>query len=213
MTPAEYDAWYRTPRGSWIGETEYRLLREALALPPGASVLDVGCGTGYFTRRLASDGFDVTGVDTSAEMIGTARSHGTGRERYVIGDARRLPFPDRHFDSCVAITSLCFIREQEQALAEMVRVTRHRIVLGLLNRHSLLYWQKGRHGGCGAYHGARWHTPRAARALLVRANLQNIDIRSAIYLPSGNGVARSMENVVPQSLLFGGFLLVAGDST
>jgi SAM-dependent methyltransferase len=213
MTPEEYDAWYRTPRGSWIGETEYRLLREALVLPPDASVLDVGCGTGYFTRRLASDGFDITGVDTSAEMIGYARSHGTGREQYVIGDAHRLPFPDRHFDSCVAITSLCFIREQEQALAEMVRVTRQRILLGLLNRHSLLYWQKGRHGGRGAYHGARWHTARAARALLVRANLQNIDIRSAIYLPSGNGVARTMENVVPQSLFCGGFLLVAGDIT
>ena len=211
MTPAEYDAWYRTPRGSWIGETEYRLMREALALPPGASALDVGCGTGYFTRRLASDGYDVTGVDASAEMTGYARSHGTGRERYVIGDARRLSFPDRHFDACVAITSLCFIREQEQALAEMMRVTRRRIVLGLLNRHSLLYWQKGRHGGRGAYHGARWHTARAARALLVRANLQNIDIRSAIYLPSGNGVARTMENAVPQSLLCGGFLLVSGD--
>ena len=125
----------------------------------------------------------------------------------MVGDARRLPFPNRHFDSCVAITSLCFIREQEQALAEMLRVARRRTVLGLL------YWQKGRHGGRGAYHGARWHTAREARALLAHANLQNIDIRSAIYLPSGNRVARAMENVVPQSLLFGGFLLVAGDIT
>ena len=213
MSPAEYDAWYRTPRGNWIGETEYHLLREALALPPGASVLDVGCGTGYFTRRLASDGFDITGVDSSPEMIRYARSRCVAGKRYLAGDARRLPFPDRHFDFVVAITSLCFIREQEQALAEMVRVTRRRIVLGLLNRHSLLYWQKGRHGGRGAYHGARWHTARAARALLVRAYLHNIDIRSAIYLPSGNGVARTMENVVPQSLFFGGFLLVAGDIT
>jgi SAM-dependent methyltransferase len=213
MTPEEYDAWYRTPRGSWIGETEYRLLREALALalPPGASVLDVGCGTGYFSRRLASDGFDVTGVDASAGMIGYARSHGTGRERYVMGDARQLPFPDRHFDSCVAITSLCFIREQEQALAEMVRVTRRRIALGLLNRHSLLYWQKGRHDGRGAYHGARWHTAREARAFLVSAKLQNIVVRSAIYLPSGSGAERCMETAVPQCLFFGGFLLVAGD--
>jgi len=213
MTPEEYDAWYRTPRGSWIGETEYRLLREALALPPGASVLDVGCGSGYFTRRLASDGLNVTGIDSSLETIRYARSRCVAGEQYLVGDARRLPLPDRHFDSCVAITSLCFIREQEQALAEMVRVTRRRIVLGLLNRHSLLYWQKGRHGGRGAYHGARWHTARAAHALLVRENLQNIDIRSAIYLPRGNGVARTMENVVPQSLFCGGFLLVAGDIT
>jgi ubiquinone/menaquinone biosynthesis C-methylase UbiE len=213
MSPKEYDAWYRTPRGHWIGETEYSLLRTVLAPTPGASVLDVGCGTGYFTRRLAADGLDVTGIDSSSGMIRYAQSQAVAGELYMVGDARRLPFPDRYFDSCVAITSLCFIREQEQALAEMVRVTRRRIVLGLLNRHSLLYWQKGRHGGRGAYHGARWHTARAARALLVRANLQNIVIRSAIYLPSGNGVARIMEHVVPPNLFCGGFLLVAGDIT
>jgi SAM-dependent methyltransferase len=211
MTPAEYDAWYRTPRGSWIGETEYRLLREALTLPPGASVLDVGCGTGYFTRCLASDGFDVTGVDASAEMTGYARLHATGRERYLMGDARRLPFPDRHFDSCVAITSLCFICEQEQALAEMVRVTRRRIALGLLNRHSLFYRQKGRHGGRGAYRGATWHTPREARTLLLRAGLKRVAVRSAICLPGGGVVARGVEMAMPKSLLFGGFLLAVGD--
>ena len=211
MTPAEYDAWYRTPRGRWIGETEYRLLRAMLALAPGASVLDVGCGSGYFTRRLAADGFAVTGLDVSPETVRYAQSQAVTGEPYLLGDARCLPFPDRHFDSCVAITSLCFIREQEQALAEMVRVTRRRIALGLLNRHSLLYRQKGRNGGRGAYRGAYWHTARESRALIVCANLQNIDVRSAIYLPRGGVVARAVENVVPQSLLFGGFLLVAGD--
>jgi ubiquinone/menaquinone biosynthesis C-methylase UbiE len=139
MTPEEYDAWYRTPRGSCIGETEYRLLREALAATPGASVLDVGCGTGYFTRRLAQDGFEVTGVDTNVGMVDYARTYGIGSERYMVGDARHLPFPDQSFDFSIAIASLCFIREQEQALREMVRVTRRRIVLGLLNRYSLLH--------------------------------------------------------------------------
>lgn len=211
MTPSEYDAWYRTPRGSWIGETEYRLLRETLVSPRGAVVLDVGCGTGYFTRRLASEGFEVTGVDASAEMIHYARSQDRHGEQYTVGDARRLPFPDRHFDLCVAITSLCFIREQEQALREMVRVTRRRIALGLLNRHSLLYWRKGRHGGHGAYRGAHWHTAREASSLLAGASLRHVVARSAICLPGGGTVARFVEKVMPSGLLFGGFLLVAGD--
>ena len=174
-------------------------------------MLDVGCGTGYFTRRLASDGFNITGIDASAEMTGYAHLHAIGCERYMTGDARHLPFSDRHFDSCVAITSLCFIHEQEQALAEMMRVTRRRIVLGLLNRHSLLYWRKGRRGGRGAYRGAHWHTACEARALFARAELRNVVLRSAIYLPGGNVVARSLETAVPQGLLFGGFLLIAGD--
>lgn len=211
MTPEEYDAWYRTPRGRWIGETEYRLLHKVLAPSPGVSVLDVGCGTGYFTRCLASDGLDVTGVDSSAESIRYARSQSINGERYMVGDARRLPFPDRHFDSCVAITSLCFIREQEQALAEMVRVTRRRIVLGLLNRHSLLYEQKGRHGGRGAYQGAHWHSAREVRRLLGGFGLGNVVIRSAIVLPNGGLMAQRIEAVVPDSLPLGGFLLAVGD--
>lgn len=211
MTPAEYDAWYRTPRGSWIGETEFSLLREMLDAPQGASALDVGCGTGYFTRRLASGGFGVTGIDASVEMIGHARTQSAHGEPYLVGDARCLPFPDRHFDFCIAIASLCFIYEEEQALAEMVRVTRRRVAVGLLNRHSLLYRQKGRQGGRGAYRGARWHTAREAALLLARANLQGVVIRSGVFMPSGGPVAQWVEGIVPRDLHLGGILIAVGD--
>jgi len=211
MTPEEYDAWYHMPRGRWIGETEYRLLRRLLQPLPGATVLDVGCGTGYFTRRLAGDGLRITGIDSNPAMIHHAQSRRQTDEEYIIGDARDLPFPDQSFDYGVAITSLCFIREQEQAVAEMVRVTRRRIALGLLNRHSLLYWHKGRQGGRGAYRGARWHSAREVRRLLGGFNLRNIVVRSAIYVPKGGSTARRIETIMPGSLLLGGFLLAVGD--
>ena len=68
MDAATYDAWYHTPRGRWIGEVEYRLLHRMLARVPDATLLDVGCGTGYFTRRFAQDaGLRVTGLGPDGE--------------------------------------------------------------------------------------------------------------------------------------------------
>ncbi len=211
MSPAAYDAWYCTPKGRWIGETEYGLLKQLLEPPMGASVIDVGCGTGYFTRHFAMDGLTVTGVDPDREMINFAQLHSVAEERYICGDARALPFPDRHFDYCVAVTSLCFMQEQALAIAEMVRVTRGRIALGLLNRNSILYHQKGRNGGSGAYHGAHWHTVAEVRHLFSSLPVTNILIRSAIYLPGAGGFARVIEKMLHPRPLFGGFLVVTGD--
>ena len=53
MNPADYDAWYATPRGRWIGDAEYALAARLLAPQAGDSLPDVGCGTGWFTRRAA----------------------------------------------------------------------------------------------------------------------------------------------------------------
>jgi SAM-dependent methyltransferase len=209
--PSAYEAWYHTPRGAWIGGTEFDLLYANLRPGPGASVLDVGCGTGYFTRRLARTGLRVTGIDADPAAIRYAQSRVVADERYLVGDARALPFPDAHFDYGVAITSLCFIPDQARALAELARVTRKGIALGLLNRHSLLYREKGRHGGQGAYRGAHWHTPREVRRLFAQCGLPHPAIRAAIYLPRGGTFARIAEAVMPHRILRGGFLLAVAE--
>ncbi|HXF68101.1 MAG TPA: class I SAM-dependent methyltransferase, partial [Burkholderiales bacterium] len=145
MQAEQYDAWYRTARGRWIGDTEFRLLLQALRLAPGETVLDVGCGTGYFTRRLAREArAAVAGVDPDLERLRYARAHAAGAEVYLAGRAERLPFAARSFDCAIAVTSLCFIEAQRAALAEILRIARRRVAIGLLNRTSLLYLQKGR---------------------------------------------------------------------
>lgn len=211
MDASTYDAWYHTLRGGWIGEVEYRLLHWLLALSSGESLLDVGCGTGYFTRRFARDGLAVTGIDPSAEMLAFAMTHAVANERYLFGDARALPFGDRSFDLCISVTALCFIQEQSLALREILHVTRRRFAIGLLNRASLLYFQKGRKGGQGAYRGAHWHTVAEARRLFAPLPVAGLALRTAVFLPSGTKLGRFCERCLPAQLPWGAFLVAAGD--
>jgi SAM-dependent methyltransferase len=211
VKPTQYDAWYDTPRGRWIGDTEYALLRRLLALQPGDTVLDVGCGTGWFTRRAAADGARVVGLDRDAEVLEFAVRRSTGRTRYVLGDATALPFADASFDTVLSVTALCFVEQWPQAIAEIVRVSRRRFVLGLLNRRSLLWLGKGRSGGSGAYRGAHWHTHAEIDRALRHLPVREVQYRYGVFLPSGSGVARAVERRPPSGLPLGSFVAVAGD--
>lgn len=212
VKPEAYEAWYDSPRGRWVGTVEYALLKSLLCPEPGSSLLDIGCGTGHFTRPFSHDirGL-VVGLDPNEESLTYANTHVAHAERYVGGLAESLPFPDRSFDFTVSVTALCFVTRQEQALREMVRVTRRRFVLGLLNRYSLLYLQKGRRGGKGGYYGAHWHTGSEIRSLLESMPVTNIVMRTAIILPQGTSIARAVELHWPRRLLLGGFLAVSGE--
>jgi len=211
MNPSDYDAWYNTLRGRWIGDTEYALAARLLASQAGNSLLDVGCGTGWFTRRAAADGLRATGLDPNPDWLDYARAHSSPELNWVEGDARALPFADAHFDHVLSIAALCFIDDERQAVAECVRVVRRRFAIGWLNRNSLLYRQKGRDGGSGAYHGARWRIAREVRALFVGLPVRNLKLHSAIYLPSGTCWARVLEQGLPNTLPWGGLLLATGE--
>ena len=212
MNAGEYDAWYGAPRGRWIGETEIKLLRRMLDPRPGESLLDVGCGTGWFTRRMAElPGLDVTGIDPNVEWLSYARER-DDKSTYLEASACALPFADKHFDRALSVTALCFITDWPLALAEIVRVTRKRFAIGLLNRTSLLWRDKGQNGGKGAYQGAYWHTTKELRLALDGLPVRNIRSRTAIFIPSGSRIAVIAERTLPSSLPLGGFLLVTGDT-
>jgi len=87
MDAASYDRWYEAPRGQWIGQRELALILEELKPRPGESLLDVGCGTGFFTRALA-DSLDsrITGVDINPEWVEYARLRNERRASYEAGD-------------------------------------------------------------------------------------------------------------------------------
>ncbi|MGA7179728.1 MAG: class I SAM-dependent methyltransferase [Thiobacillaceae bacterium] len=211
MQPAAYDAWYDTPRGRWIGETEFRLAARLLAACPGESLLDVGCGTGWFTRRFAQDGLHVTGLDANPEWLDYARTHSDPAIRWLEGDAQALPLADSSFDHVLSIAALCFVADEQKAVAEIVRVARRNFAIGWLNRSSLLYRDKGRQGGSGAYRGARWHTAHEVLAMFSGLPARNLKLRSAIFLPSATRWAVLLEQNLSSALHWGGLLLLHGE--
>ena len=206
MNPEAYEAWYQTPRGMWISNAEFRLMQQVLETEPGQTLLDAGCGTGHFSRRLAGLGLRVTGIDPDAAAIEFAAQQSAGID-YLTGSATSLPFPDASFDHVTAITSLCFIDDPVLAVEEMWRVSRKTLCLGLLNRHSLLFKQKHDSGG---YRDARWDRFQDVRLWLNRLQPQPVRTwyRSAVIFPGGNKIARGMELIWPNRLLLGGFLMV-----
>jgi SAM-dependent methyltransferase len=98
------------------------------ALPRGARVLEVGCGTGAVTRALATwPGVGATvGVDPSPVFLTRARelADGLGAISFEEADGRSLPFGSRAFDAVVFHTTLCHLPDPEVALREAVRVLR-----------------------------------------------------------------------------------------
>lgn len=171
---------------------------------PGSHILDVGCGTGHFSRRFTQAGHRVTGVDPNNAWLDYAREL-NHRITYQQADARSIPFESSSVDYAVAVTSLCFIPEPTKAVSEMWRVSREGVFLGLLNRKSILYYQKN---GRGAYQGARWDSRTDVNSWLrqLRLKPETVKYRTAILLPDGSIFDQSVETLLSALLPWGGFL-------
>ena len=205
--PEKYNSWYHTPSGAWAGQLEYSLLCQLMQPIKNSTLLDVGCGSGYFTRRFAECGLNVTGIDPDQGMINFAMSH-CSDVPFVLGDALALPFANREFDYSSAITSLGFIQSPQLALAEMWRVSNKGMVLGLLNRHSLLYLQKA---DTGSYKGSRWDTLSNIKQWIALLNPKpsHVIFKTVLFAPGMGLISRKIEPFFSSKLLFGGFLAVS----
>ena len=133
----DYEQWYEQGFGRFAARQEEALLHQQLQGFPGTtSLLDVGCGTGHFTRWFARQGLHVVGLDASPAMLEQARLR--NGKNYLLGDAQALPFENQQFDLVALITTLEFVADPIQVLREAMRVARQGLLLGVLNRQSLL---------------------------------------------------------------------------
>lgn len=89
------------------------------------TILDVGSGTGYFTRELARKGARVTGVDISPNMIALANKlHQSDKVHFVLADIATTAMGTRAFDGAVANMSLMDIGPCDRAIKQIARFLR-----------------------------------------------------------------------------------------
>jgi ubiquinone/menaquinone biosynthesis C-methylase UbiE len=160
-----------------------RLGAQVLAgLPPAATVVDVGCGTGTFAVALAAGGAAVIGVDGDAEVLALARAkRGADAVQWRNGLATALPLPGASVDRVVMSLLLHHLDPvgKRTALAEAVRVLRPG----------------------GRLHVADWGRPRDPLMRAAAWALQRVD--------GAEGLREPLDGAVPALLAGTGFVAVA----
>ncbi|MCK5764219.1 MAG: methyltransferase domain-containing protein, partial [Clostridiales bacterium] len=106
-----YDDWYKTKLGSFVDEVETACIFNMLDFPRGSKILDVGCGSGNYSIKLAELGYEVTGVDMSKEMLKKAKEKaesGNIKIDFREMNVYELDFDDESFDAVFSITAFEF---------------------------------------------------------------------------------------------------------
>jgi len=125
----EFNEWAAAGRGDAMADHHSDITDQTLGLmdfKPTDRVLDLGCGTGWASRRLARmvpEG-EVVGIDVADEMLRRAEqaSSGIANVRYLWGSAEKIPAADNSFDKVLSVESFYYYADQGKALDELRRV-------------------------------------------------------------------------------------------
>lgn len=139
----EYDDVRFSGGGTLIDNREKEAVLSAIGpIEDGHRILEVACGTGRFTTMLADQGAEIIGLDISREMLEQGREKAataglSDTVEFMRGDASRLPFPDDHFDSVVAMRFFHLMDEPIPFMKELRRVSTDQVFFDTFNRRSL----------------------------------------------------------------------------
>jgi ubiquinone/menaquinone biosynthesis C-methylase UbiE len=125
----EFNQWAATGRGDEMEDHHSDITDQTLALmdiQPADRILDLGCGTGWASRRMARVAVkgEIVGLDVADEML--KRAEETSSEfkniRYVWGSAEKIPANDSYFSKVLSVESFYYYADQGKALDELSRV-------------------------------------------------------------------------------------------
>jgi len=125
----EFNQWAAAGRGDEMESHHSDITEQTLALmdiQPGDRILDLGCGTGWASRRMAriATTGEVVGLDVADEMLRRAEqlSSAFRNVRYAWGSAENIPEADNAFNKVLSVESFYYYADQGKALDELRRV-------------------------------------------------------------------------------------------
>jgi ubiquinone/menaquinone biosynthesis C-methylase UbiE len=125
----EFNQWAAAGRGDEMEGHHSDITEQTLALmdiQPSDRILDLGCGTGWASRRMAriATTGEVVGLDVADEMLRRAEQASSAfrNVRYVWGSAEKIPEADNAFNKVLSVESFYYYADQGKALEELRRV-------------------------------------------------------------------------------------------
>jgi ubiquinone/menaquinone biosynthesis C-methylase UbiE len=112
-------------------------IKKHIPITSKTTLLDVGCGNGFFTYYFAKD-CDVTGLDYSEVMLAN-----NPHNKLIHGDAYHLPFDDNSFDVVFCSDMLHHLEFPSKAIEEMRRVSNNYVIVSEPNRNNILMFMFG----------------------------------------------------------------------
>ncbi len=125
----EFNQWAAAGRGDEMESHHSDITEQTLALmdiQPEDRILDLGCGTGWASRRMAriATTGEVIGLDVADEMLRRAEQSSSAfrNVRYAWGSAENIPEADNAFNKVLSVESFYYYADQGKALDELSRV-------------------------------------------------------------------------------------------
>ena len=138
---SEYDTWYQSNLGKFVDQVETELAFSLFKPEGEMKILDVGCGTGNFSIKLAEMGCKVIGIDKSEKMLEEAKRKAEIKGlniEFLNMDVYDIELSDESFDGVFSMAAFEFIKRPKKAYDEMYRVLKKGgyLLIGTINRDS-----------------------------------------------------------------------------
>lgn len=179
----EFNEWAAAGRGDEMEGHHSDITEQTLALmdiQPADRILDLGCGTGWASRRMAriATAGEIVGLDVANEMLRRAEQASSAFKnvRYAWGSAEKIPEADNAFNKVLSVESFYYYADQGKALDELHRVMAPGAKLFILinlykDNHYSLRWQAELKVPVQALSEAEY------KALLEKHGFKNVEAR------------------------------------